>query len=86
MYEFIRVMAGIRETADGIRIIPNPAYLKDLKGEAVTKYGCIAFDYRRKENGWQYHLILPERADAVFVCADGRQEKLVGGREHLIED
>lgn len=84
MYEFICVMAGIRENNGVIEIRPAPAYLPDLHGAAATKAGPLRFEYVRESAQWRYQFILPEGVDAVFHHADGRTKHLRGGKAYTI--
>ncbi len=80
MYEFICVMAGIRERNGVIEIRPAPSYLPDLHGAAATKAGPLQFNYTKEGSQWRYQFVIPEGVDAVFHHGDGRAERLHGGK------
>lgn len=77
LYEFIRVIAGIRSDGDGwerVRICPHMDYLPDLKGEVATPKGVIRFVYQREDDKIDYHISLPEGLTGKFVHPDGKEE------------
>ncbi len=76
LYELICVMAGVRMRRGRVEIAPVPSWLADLKGEAVTPAGSVAFSYTREKTGWRYELTLPAGLEGTFVYPDGRREKL----------
>ena len=87
MFEMTRTMAGIRELPDGtIRVAPHLFDLQDLAGEVVTKNGIVRFDYRIEGKRLRAEVEIPEGGNAVFVCPDGRTEKLAAGKNYLTEE
>ena len=82
MYELLRGVAGIRQAGIGwarLRIAPQLLDLPDIKGEASTPIGVVAFDFRPD----RYWLRLPAGVTAAFHHPDGRVLELEAG-EHSI--
>lgn len=87
LYEFIRVIAGIRSEGDGweyVQICPHMDYLPDLKGEVVTPKGVIRFAYQREGDKTEYQISLPERLAGKFVYPDRREEVLGEGTKEIL--
>lgn len=84
IYEFIRVIAGIRENCGALEIRPNPAYLPDVEGAAVTRHGLVRFRYIKQNGLWQYEITLPENVQAMFIAPNGDRHSLTGRQIYKI--
>jgi len=84
IYEFIRVMAGIQVNGKELVVRPVPSYLSDLKGQAVTPWGLVSFQYRRRNADWHYTLTIPTGIQAAFILPSGEKRCLEAGT-HTIE-
>ena len=83
LYEMIRCMAGIKPYTPGwsmVEIRPQPAYLTDLEGEAVTPGGKVYYKYQKQNGKWNCQVRLPEGVRGIFIYPDGKEERISGGK------
>ena len=76
IYEFVRVMGGIRIEDGGIRIRPRLYYLPDLCGTVITPSGPIVFRYERSGEHLRGTLELPGNIEAIVTGTNGEETHL----------
>lgn len=75
IYEFLRVMGGIRMEAGKVVVSPVPGYLKELSGTVCVPGGTAQFRYA---NG-AYTVTLPAGTNAILRRPDGKEIPLSEG-------
>lgn len=83
LYEMVRGFAGINMQEAGwksVVIHPQLLSLEQLSGAVETDLGRISFEYQKKETGWSYRIMLPEKIRGSFVKPDGSVHLLVPGK------
>lgn len=80
IYEFLRVMGGIRMEVGKVIVSPVAGYLKEYSGEVCVPGGVAQF---RFADG-TYTVTLPVGTDAIYRRSDGSERLLAGGTKHIL--
>ena len=81
IYEFLRVMGGVRMEKGQVIVTPPVGYLKDYSGEIWVPGGLAQF---RFADG-TYTVMLPQGTSGILRHPDGRELPLSGGRMYTCE-
>lgn len=61
IYEFVRVLAGVRYEKGTLTVRPNLSYLPDLRGQIITPAGPVVLDCRRQDGKPVCRVTMPQR-------------------------
>ena len=81
IYEFLRVMGGVRMEKGQVIVTPPVGYLKDYSGEIWVPGGLAQFRFADGANT----VMLPQGTAGILRHPDGRELPLSGGRMYTCE-
>ena len=80
IYEFLRVMGGIRMEAGKVIVCPVAGYLKEYSGDVCVPGGIARFCFTEGK----YTVTLPAGTEAIYRSFDGSERTLTGGTTYLL--
>ena len=81
IYEFLRVMSGVRIEAGKVIITPFSGYLKDFSGTICIPGGTANFTYTDQV----YTITLSTGTEATLYDPDGNHQKLTGAHTYSVQ-